>query len=359
MPLRAIIENKEIISSFLTLKEWEELKKRVKDDCLDVIIYQTQKRGYLRRSKKGLQHFVHKKGEKPENWKPESPQHLYIKNEILLGCKDAGWNACPEFKENDWIADVLATKGNNRIAFEVQWSPQTYEKTFERQCKYSKDGVKCCWLFKNPPPEFREWNDEIKAKRKIPIFLIFEDENKEIKVRFQKNILGVREFIKKLLDVKIKFSEQVKSKTNQEVTVNFFNYCCWKCNAEQHAYFLPDKVLSKCNLEIELPIENDFRYNPEIIKAVRNFTKTEKGRHIHIGKIEERYSKTVRSSYVSFGCYKCNALFGEHFLRNAIQDIIIYDEHIETQLKVVLKKSYIIKEQKHWCYKEDKDQCCK
>jgi len=40
----------------------------------------------------------------------------------------------------DWRADVLATKTDRgkliRLAFEVQWSPQTLEETAARQAKY-------------------------------------------------------------------------------------------------------------------------------------------------------------------------------------------------------------------------------
>ena len=51
MPLRAIIDEKEIISTFLSENEWENLKDRVSSESLDVIIYQTNKKGYLRTSK--------------------------------------------------------------------------------------------------------------------------------------------------------------------------------------------------------------------------------------------------------------------------------------------------------------------
>ncbi|MCK4501234.1 hypothetical protein KAU11_12105, partial [Candidatus Babeliales bacterium] len=127
MPLRARIENKEVISTFLSKEEWNNLKDYIKSNNVDVTIAQTNKKGYLRTSKLGLQHFVHKRGEKPENWKPESQQHLLAKSEVLLGCKDAGWEAISEFSKKDWIADVIAIKGKNRIAFEIQWSNQTYE----------------------------------------------------------------------------------------------------------------------------------------------------------------------------------------------------------------------------------------
>ncbi len=363
MPLRAIIENKEIISSFLNDQEWEELKDKVKTNSLDVIIYQTQKKGYLRRSKNGLQHFVHKRGQLPEGWKPESAQHLFIKNEILLGCKDVGWESFPEFKENDWEADVLAINGKHRIAFEVQWSPQSYDKTIERQNKYIRDSVRCCWLFKKPPNEFIDYDDSIKANKDIPLFLLFENEAKEIKVKLYDKIFGVREFIKILLEGKIKFTRRIKSKPEQSITVNFFDITCWKCKARQYVYFLQETITSKCGLEsdVHYPIDVYYHlwYSPEIIEAVRNFIKTPKGRHIRVGEIKKRFSKTVGKYYMSFGCYKCDALFGYNFINEDIGDILVYEPEIETKLIVNIKNSYSIGEYAHWCYKEDKNHCFK
>jgi len=361
MPLRAIIDNKEIVSSFLSNEEWNELKHRVKSNSLDVIIYQTNKKGYLRKSKKGLQHFAHKKGELPENWKPESPQHLLVKNEVLLGCKDAGWECYPEFKENDWEADVLAINDNHRIAFEVQWSPQSYEKTIERQDKYKRDNVRCCWLFKKPPKEFRDWSDNLKAKKEIPLFRISENENKEINVDFYGKIFSIRHFISTLLEGKIKFSSRMKAIHKQNIAINFFKTSCWKCGENQYAYFLQENVKSKCDFEMHLDNQmwddEDFKYNSQILKAVNNFIKSKEGQHIRIGQIKKRYSKTINSSYMSFGCYKCDSIFGDWFLNEEIMEARMYGA--ENVLNIDVELPEIIEDHEHWCYNENNDYCFK
>ena len=132
MPLRAYIDSREVISVLLEEDEWTELKTDIKRNGLEVVIAQTSKLGYLRTSKNGLQHFVHKNGEKPEGWKPESIEHLKAKSHIVKGCNRAGWDLTTEYSEDDWRADVLASKSNERIAFEVQWSYQTADVTKER-----------------------------------------------------------------------------------------------------------------------------------------------------------------------------------------------------------------------------------
>lgn len=361
MPLRAIIDNKEVVSSLLSEEEWLELKNKVKSNSLDVIIYQTKKKGYLRRSKKGLQHFVHKKGELPENWKPESPKHLFVKNEVLLGCKDAGWEGHPEFKENDWEADVLALKDNHRIAFEVQWSRQSYDKTVERQSKYIRDNVRCCWLFKTPPKEFRKWSDDLEAKKDIPLFRIFETEDKDIKVDFYGKIISIRHFIKILLEGRIKFSSQIKAKTKQSIAINFFETTCWRCGAVQHSYFLQETIKSKCGLDMYLENsmwdDEDLKYNSQIIKAVKDFLKTEEGQRCRVGEIKKRYSKTVNSSYKSFGCYKCDSIFGDWFLNKEIMKAKM--SGVDFELNVDIELPEIIEDREHWCYSENNDYCFK
>ncbi len=211
MPLKAIINNKEIISSLLNSEDWNNLKQEIKKYNYDVIISQTGKKGYLRKSSLGLQHFAHKQGEKPLDWKPESVQHLLAKDQIVKGCQDAGWQAIPEFKENDWEADILTFYNNIRVAFEVQWSYQTYEKTFERHKKYVRDGIRCCWFFKKLPKELLDEKNNPKANKNLPIFKIFEDKNKNIFVSFYEQNIPIKKFVYLLLTKSIKFSEKLIS----------------------------------------------------------------------------------------------------------------------------------------------------
>lgn len=51
-----------------------------------------------------------------------------------------------QFQGNSWVADVLAVKGERRIAFEVQVSPQQFMFYRIRQQRYRGAGVKCVWL---------------------------------------------------------------------------------------------------------------------------------------------------------------------------------------------------------------------
>lgn len=106
MPLRAYIEDKEIVSIDLNDEEWSALKARLKAKEIVLTLPCCGQEGFLRTSNRGLKHFVHLKSANPCDWKPESAEHLKAKVAIMEACREQGWNAIPEFSEADWRADV-------------------------------------------------------------------------------------------------------------------------------------------------------------------------------------------------------------------------------------------------------------
>lgn len=359
MPLRALIDNIEIISTYLTSNDWDELKNRIKQESLDVIISQTEKKGYLRTSKNGLQHFVHKKGEAPEDYKTESSQLLFIKSQILLGCKEAGWKAISEYEESKWDADVLAVNGKNRIAFQVQWSPCTHEKIIAKQKEYKEDSVRGCWFFKNPPKELRDWDKKPIADKDIPLFKIIETEDKSLQVDFNNQLFEIKEFVFFLLSRKIKFCSTMKARKKQSITINFYEKSCWKCGANQHSYFLSETVESICGEDMYLESamwENDaIEFSPVIQNAIKEFLLTDRGKNIKIGRIKKRFSKTVGHSYMSFGCVKCDAIFGGWHNHEEIMEVKMYGAAIA--FEVELELPIIRADREHWCLNKSKEFC--
>ncbi len=278
---------------------------------------------------------------------------------MLLGCNDVGWEAISEFSENDWIADVIAIKGKNRIAFEIQWSNQTYEKTKERQTKYKKDNIRCCWFFKKPPKEFDRWGDSLIADKNIPLFKIYESEKKDILVNHYEKVFPIREFVKSLLEGQIKFCENLVSKRNQKIKISFIEIECWKCKTKQNIYFIQDCLESRCGKSIrfddEMWNDNALKYHPKILKEVNEFLKTEKGKKVIIGEIKKRYSRTTKSYYKSFGCCNCDAIFGDWYLQTEILEAKYNENNLSifVDIQIPTKKE----KQSHWCYSKTKDFC--
>lgn len=136
----------QIMSFKLSRNEWSELssinktRHHLKMDCCD-------SRAILKRSKYGTQFFAH--GERGEcRSTPKSAEHMLVQEVIAKAIEASGWAANVEFRHpcGEWIADVFAERDGQKIAFEVQLSPQHIEETQRRHERYMKDGIRCVWL---------------------------------------------------------------------------------------------------------------------------------------------------------------------------------------------------------------------
>lgn len=354
MPLRAYINNEEKISINYSDEEWDILKKSIKDNSLSIILPCCQQRGALRKSSKGLKHFIHHKGQNSCDWKPESAEHLKAKTEIIKACLENGWEATPEYSENDWRADVLATKDGMRIAFEIQWSNQTNDTTVLRQEKYKAANVRGCWFFRTIPKQLRHY-DECLAIKEMPFFKFVRAEPTTL-VEFNRRTYTLGEFTGSLLKGKMKFCENYSPAPNQEVEILFFDKFCWKCHEHQHLYTVQSPIKSLCgNNMIDEWAEEDIDLFPEIIDAVADIVNSEKEHNFKIGEIKMRYSNTVEDSYLSFGCYHCDALFGNCFLPDEKREALNSGAGIVFKRKISFKKLTVAGN--HWCYSENKQFC--
>ncbi|MFV0398214.1 MAG: competence protein CoiA [Bacteroidales bacterium] len=359
MPLRGYLDNDEIISFEQTDEQWNSIKQRLKTKESALRLSCCLHEGFLRRSNKGLKHFVHSKTDNSCDWKPESSEHLKAKIDIIEACKVNGWEAIPEFAEANWKADVLATQGNKKIAFEVQWSKQTFEETQFRQDRYNQSNVRGCWFFRTAPKELRNHDNDLIANKEIPAFKIFKNENGNIVSQVNGIQMPLKSLVISLLNRKFKFCKHIRLKPKQEVTIVFFSIDCWKCKKSQHLYTVERKLLSVCNQEFHImgPMwdGNDIDKNPQIFEAVKLFIKTKEGEHLKIGQLKKRYSKTVQNSYLSHGCFYCDAIWGDYPLIAAKMEERYKSSNIRHIVEIDLG---IQKEDsQHWCYSESEIFC--
>ncbi|MEO9851890.1 MAG: competence protein CoiA family protein [Reichenbachiella sp.] len=358
MPLRAIIDNLEVISVDLSSEEWTELKALKRNSSKTIILPCCNQEGNMRTSKLGLNHFYHRVTDGC-NYKAESPQHLKSKMEIIKACKKNNWKAIPEFAEKDWIADVLACNDDRRIAFEVQWSKQTTDETQRRQERYKDSNVKGCWFMKTIPKELRYWDRHPKPSQELPIFRIYESDNKVLMVDLELVQLTLLEFVDSLFNGKVKFCEVHSTQPRQSMSIKFYEKSCWKCHKEQHSYNIDRGLITKCGDELHVDSDlwdgGSLEKHPSIIEAIKNFQKTERGKHLKIGEVKGRYSKTANETYLSFGCYYCDAIFGDWFRMEESLETQ-YDDNLLT-FETVIELESFKDDHEHWCYSESKDFC--
>jgi len=355
MPLRAIVNNEGILAPFLDDEAWQLLKTRVKNEHLDVRLPCCGNVAYLRTSKHGVKHFVHKERDTctsaPETW-----QHLKAKHEIVLACKAAGYDTITEVSGDGWRADVLAVKGKVKIAFEIQWSSQTWEETQERQQKYKEAGIRGCWLFKRPPVQYRANNEvplfklEITEDAAIVIFNPYSYEYESYDRR-----INLSEFVTALLHGKIKFCDHLTSLPRQTVRMIFVETRCWKCFKLFHVYYVKDLVTG-CGDELKANC-----FDPQFVAIAISLRSDERYSHIETGDIKERYSKTAGEKYMSFGCPQCDAIVGDFFLFHEIFPEARYSEDKAPAIweKEITLRHLVSSPDAHWCFPEGGQFCGK
>lgn len=93
---------------------------------------------------------------------------------------------------------------------------------------------------------------------------------------------------------------------------------CWKCGTPQYCYTVEPSLKSVCDCDFDVERsswdDHDIDKHPGVYTAVQNFLRTEEGRQFKVGPVKRRYSRTVADSYLSHGCYYCDAIFGDFHL---------------------------------------------
>lgn len=352
MALRAYVNNEEVVSSLLEEKVWQEIRSRYKKKEIVIKIPATGGLAHPRVSKNGLRYFAHNPGEAPLNWQPESMEHQLLKHYVVIGCKNAGWQARTEVEGEGWIADVLAVKGQAQIGIEVQWSPQTLEKTKERQLRYQSSNVRACWLFRLPPVQIKEEDTgELVADKDLPLFqLVFEDS--KFYVLLQERQIEVSYFIENLLKGKYKYSDTVNHTGKVNANITIVDVKCSHCQTFQHEVvadlFWHDQNENSCKLlHLYRPtLDYSIRYHPKILDKVQELQNSLKGTWMQLVEIKraEDWVNTISS------CRHCKRAFQfEHLIKKeeGFNIGIIEINLPKTELAV----------EPHWCSRDFKYNC--
>jgi len=226
----------------LTGDEWEALRAH----RADIELADGCACGSLRRLHTGYKTFVHERDSgcswtDREDHESESPEHETGKVVIERACGRAGWMAEvespgppiePGSRTRKWWADVLASKGRVRIAFEVQWSTQTLARTWERQERYRGDGVRGCWFFRNPPPG-SEAPDETCPM--FPLELINVD-NEEYAVMIGDRRVSLGQGVEDLLAGKVRLCQEVTTLWWEDARLTFAPARCPRCAEESYVH---------------------------------------------------------------------------------------------------------------------------
>lgn len=301
MPLRCIEENGADLFAFdLDPIEWKILASRnrssnvLKMPCCNADVT-------LRKSKRGIQHFVHKFiGECTSA--PETEHHLRLKKIAVDVARQHGWTVETEARGStpdgeEWIADVLARKNNAKVAIEIQWSSQTSEETLRRQERYSRSGVRCLWMFRHAG---------FPVSAELPAVQVSTQED-GYAARLSENSMSLQSFLDAAFSGQLKFG--LPSAGKAVVRIRAGDIECWKrqCKATTKIVTGIDVVFGSRTFSwIVKTLEGA---PPSVLRSVIDNLPT----NLKIGTLKKRYSSTVGDEYLSNGCYRCDSLVGQHY----------------------------------------------
>jgi hypothetical protein len=282
-------------------------------------------------------------------------KHTRIQMEIVSACRGLGIEAIQEHRGQGWRADVFVTTNEKPIAFEIQLSPQSLRKTLERQSKYIRDGITGCWFFENPASKLNEERPD------LPLFYVEAPVDSSLQVNLgDRRKVDLNTFLQNFISDNIQFKPLAKTKTRQLVSLVFYEMQCWKCSELNHLFYVDTPFYSACNAKIKpgeaLWESNSIEYRPEIIELAEKFIESRKDLNLKLGQIKDRYSNTVKKSYTSFGCFKCDSIFGDFFVMEAKLDMMYGPKELTHQGEIELRESFELNIP-HWCFPGNKQFC--
>ena len=255
---------------------------------------------------------------------PETEEHLKAKWIIAKTALAAGWQANTEMRGStpdgdEWIADVLCTKGNIKIAFEVQLANQTYKEFQIRQAKYSLSSVRGCWLVKGSTTH---------TSRELPIFGI-DVKNPDYPLVNSKDdfCIALHDFIFGTLAGKLKWFDGKQGPHRSILKLKVSN--CWKCKESIHIVKgLSFKGTSSTILLIQIEEFVDLASLFNVVTQLRI-------RNTKITPVAMRFSKTAGYRYLAAICPYCDSIIGNYFMLNDDEKNVSYEYVLTGPLMLV------------------------
>lgn len=349
MPLVGIADGDRKVSSLLTDDEWADLQKDVRAKRVSLVLRCGQPGHPKTRS--GTRFFAHNPGSGHQcESTGETPQHLRAKDIIVKAAVAAGWDAEPEVRGDGWVADVLATRGQHKVAFEVQWSNQSDADYAHRQSRYKRDGVRGAWFVRHTS------NIPTTPSADIPLFLLAEDGD-DLVAAVTDKVEPLADAITLLLAGRVRHREYVSAGEPADLDIRIHRNDCWKCEKEfliWHAQAL--SVTGNCGRHRDVGlsyevfakdrVENDTSVRAAVARAIAN-------QGIPLGRLNLRFTQTAGTKYMAFVCPHCNAVSGDMF----INQLILNDGYEEPYLMVRIPGGDRGLRQPHWCVAGEAGHC--
>lgn len=284
----------------------------------------------LKKSTLGTCFFAHaRRG--PCSSAPESAEHLLAKETIARTLRTTDWQVSTEVRGTshdgqEWIADVMATRGDVKIAIEVQLSRQTLEETERRQNRYRLSGVRGLWLCKQT---------QVHLSKEIPSFRITLGRDNKFEIQLPSEFydadvvnsrrgwhepedywgqsIDLSEFVAGAVNGALRWAPAIEKIVPFRVKLG--EKKCWKCTKKIRAVIgvqilIHDRLPEHPDADIELPDLDEIGTPRELLEL---FFPSDDLARLGVAPIKQRSSKTARAAYLSNGCIHCGAIQGQFY----------------------------------------------
>lgn len=317
MPVVAQVDGLRTVSIGLGAEDWAALKAAVRRKTRTLLL-SCGMPGHPKTSRLGTQFFAHDPGAGCGAHGPESAAHLLAKQQVVEAARSAGWSAEPEVAGDGWVADVLAERGDTRVAFEIQWSRQTADEYRTRQQRYTDAGIRGAWFVrhKTSVPEV--------PSRDLPAFQLTAGGG-SMTVIVGSAVMPLAEAVTRLLTQKIGFREHVCNSHPSTAAVHYHQEDCWKCDTPSLFWEVESETITgPCgNTVWHFPRLPEFPADrPEAAPSVQLAGRpvaTSAG--IRLALLQRRSTRMSGTRYLAFCCPHCGATFGEVFLRERLRHL--------------------------------------
>jgi competence protein CoiA len=264
----------------------------------------------LKRSPRGKPFFAHKAIGACTS-AAETEEHRELKTVAIEAARAHGWMAEAEASGlspagERWQADVLARRGRDSIALEVQWSGQASEEILRRQERYRKSGILGVWLLRRSgfpitpelPAAGIDGSLEEGFRVRIPICSGHQE-------------MPMAEFLHAVFGGRFRFG--MPPDGDGAVSVRAGPFWCWSCGALTRIVTGVDVAFGPHRFAFRIP---ELGAHPRLLRTVLQSLPDNLG----IGAIRRRFSRSQGRSYASNGCRHCGVLIGEHYELEAWHD---------------------------------------
>jgi len=293
---------------------------------------------------------VHKAAGDCTSHEPETAEHRAAKSAAYLAVRESGWSGdvevpCNSGPQPGWIADVLATRDQARVAIEIQWSRQDHEQFVQRQARYAADGVRAVWFARHTA---HLPGDAIKA---LPVFPLERGEDNSFTTGIGPHTLPLSDAVTALLSRRVQFREVLTAREQPKRVVDVYEYNCHRCGKDCVIWHdTGEQFTSRCGQLVgqyagfSLWDDDRTEANQETAQKVRKAV-TDHGALPRPAVVSRRYSRTVGDRYMAFSCPHCSALFGDWHVRNDLMSLAYEDP----ALRVEVPTSTVSEPGAHWC----------